>query len=113
MIYNDGNFTKKNYCHINCLSGLKKHLNSMKILKKAIIKNIMKDVKYPEKLHKLHKDLPLQERIKIEKVEKLVVNLPSKREYIIHIRNLKQALDHALFLKKLYRVTKCMVKTLY
>ena len=119
MIYNDGNFTKKNYCHINCLSGLKKHLNSMKILKKSDNKEhnegcfLDVDVKYPEKLHKLHKDLPLQERIKIEKVEKLVVNLPSKREYIIHIRNLKQALNHALFLKKVYRVIKCMVKTLY
>ena len=71
------------------------------------------DVKYPEKLHNLHKDLPLQERIKIEKVEKLVVNFPGKREYIIQIRNLKQALNHALFLKKVYRVIKCMVKTLY
>ena len=42
----------------------------------------------------------LLERTKIEKVEKLVANLHDKSEYVIHIRNLKQALNHALFLKK-------------
>ena len=30
--------------------------------------------------------------MKIEKVEKLVTNLYDKTEYVIHIRNLKQAL---------------------
>ena len=30
----------------------------------------------------------------IEKVEKLVANLHDKKEYVIHIRNLKQALNH-------------------
>ena len=30
--------------------------------------------------------------MKIEKVEKLVANLHDKTEYVIHIRNLKQAL---------------------
>ena len=34
------------------------------------------------------------------KVEKLVANLHDKSEYVIHIKNLKQALNHALFLKK-------------
>ena len=34
-------------------------------------------------------DLPfLLERMKIEKVEKLVANLHDKTEYVIHIRNL-------------------------
>ena len=48
------------------------------------------DVQYPEKLHELHNDLPfLPERMKIEKVEKLVTNLHDKTEYVIHIRNLK------------------------
>ena len=38
--------------------------------------------------------------MKIEKVEKLVVNYASKKEHVIHIRNLKQGLNHGLFLKK-------------
>ena len=43
-------------------------------------------------------------RIKIEKVEKLVANLHDKTECVIHIRNLKQALNHGLVLKKVHRV---------
>ena len=63
------------------------------------------DVQYLEKLHELHNDLPfLPERMKIEKVEKLVTNLHDKTEYVIHIRNLKQALNHGLVLKKVHRV---------
>ena len=42
----------------------------------------------------------LPERMKIEKVKKLVANLHDKTEYRIHIRNLKQALNHGLVLKK-------------
>ena len=65
------------------------------------------DVQYPEKLRELHNDLPfLPERMKIEKFEKLVTNLHDKAEYIIHIRNLKQALNHGLILKKVNRVIK-------
>ena len=41
--------------------------------------------------------------MKIEKVEKPVANLPNKTEYVINIRNLKQALNHGLVLKKLHR----------
>ena len=48
----------------------------------------------------------LLERTKIEKVEKLVANLHDKTEYVIHIRNLKQALNHGLVLKKVHRVIK-------
>ena len=43
-------------------------------------------------------------RIKIEKVEKLVANLHDKTECVINIRNLKQALNHGLVLKKVHRV---------
>ena len=65
------------------------------------------DVQYPEKLHKLHNDLPLlSERMKIKKVEKLVINLHDKTGYVINIRNLKQALNHGLILKKVHRVIK-------
>ena len=46
------------------------------------------DVQYPQKLHELHNDLPfLPERMKIEKVEKIVANLNDKTEYVIHTRN--------------------------
>ena len=44
--------------------------------------------------------------MKIEKVEKLVANLHDKTEYVIHIRNLKQALNHGLVLEKVHRVIK-------
>ena len=65
------------------------------------------DVQYPEKLHKLHNDLPLlPERMKIVKVEKLVTNLHDKTEYVIYIRNLKQALNHELVLKEVHSVIK-------
>ena len=39
--------------------------------------------------------------MKIENVEILVPNLHDKTKYVIHIRNLKQALNHGLVLKKL------------
>ena len=53
------------------------------------------DVQYLENLHEPHNDLPFSpERIKIEKVEKLVANLHDEKEYVIYIRNLKQPLNH-------------------
>ena len=52
------------------------------------------DIQYPKKLHEIHNDLPfLQERIKIEKFEKIVTNLHDKTQYVIHVRNLKQPLN--------------------
>ena len=42
--------------------------------------------------------------MKIEKVEVLVVNLNDQTEHIIHIRNLKQALNIGFVLKKVHRV---------
>ena len=44
--------------------------------------------------------------MRIKKVEKLVTNLHDKTEYVIHIRNLKKALNHGLIFKKVYRVIK-------
>ena len=46
----------------------------------------------------------MSEIIKIENIEKLLANLHYKEEYVIHIRNLKQALSHGLVLKKVGRV---------
>ena len=42
--------------------------------------------------------------MKIEKVQNLVSSLHDKKEYVLHIRNLKQALNHGLVLKKVHRV---------
>ena len=59
------------------------------------------DVQYTEKLHELHNDLPfLPERMKTEKVEKFGANLHDKTKYFMDMKNLKQALNHGLVLKK-------------
>ena len=63
------------------------------------------DVLYLKKLHKLRNDLPfLPERMTTEKIQKLVANLHDKTEYVIHIRNSKQRLNHEIGLKNLNRV---------
>ena len=63
------------------------------------------DVEYPKTLFNSHKDLPfLPERKKVEKVEKLICSIEDKEKYAIHIRALKQALNHGLKLKKVHRV---------
>ena len=65
------------------------------------------DFQYPEKLHELDNDLQfLSEGMDFEKVKKIVTNLHDKIEYVIYIRNLKQALNHILVLKKVHRVVK-------
>ena len=62
------------------------------------------DVQYPEKLHELNNDLLfLSERVKIKK---LVTNLHYKEEYVIHVRNLKQVLNHEPVFTKMHRVIK-------
>ena len=63
------------------------------------------DVKYPKKLHDLHSDLPfLPRRIKIDKCKKLGCDLHNKKKYVVHIKSLKQALNHGLKLKKVHRI---------
>ena len=63
------------------------------------------DVKYPKKLHDLHSDLPfLPERMEINKCKKSVCNLYDKKKYVVHIKSLKQALNHGLKLKKIHRI---------
>ena len=63
------------------------------------------DVQCLHKLHELHKDLLfLPERMQIKQIENFVPNLHEKTEYVIHIRNLKHALNHRLVLRKFNRV---------
>ena len=52
----------------------------------------------------------LLERLKIGKIEKLAANLHDKEKYSIYMRNLKQALNHRLVLKKVNRVIKLKKK---
>ena len=63
------------------------------------------DVKYPKKLHDLHSDLPfLPKRIKIDKCKKLMCDLHNKKKYVVHIKSLKQELNHGLKLKRVHRI---------
>ena len=61
------------------------------------------DTKYPIELHDHHNDLPFMcKKIRVNGVEKLVPNLHDKKKYVIHVKALKQALDHVL--EKIHRV---------
>ena len=89
------------------LSRSKILLDLRKIPQKSLVKKVMNDIflevvpQYLEKLHDCYSDLPfLPERMEIENVEKLTANLNDKFEYFIQIRNLKQALNQGLDLKK-------------
>ena len=63
------------------------------------------DVDYPHKLHDKHNDLPFMcNKMDINGVKKLVGDLHNKRNYIIHIRALHQALKHGLIIKKINRI---------
>ncbi|XP_074038757.1 uncharacterized protein [Leptinotarsa decemlineata] len=77
------------------------------------------DLEYPNSLHDMHKDLPfcpdhVDPKTKKSRAEstsdvkqfKLMATLQSKKKYVIHYRNLKQALEHGLILKKIHRVLK-------
>ena len=68
-----------------------------------IDKGYFVDVQYREKLHERHNDLSfLPGTMKFEKVNKLVTILYDKIEDVIHIRNLKQGLNHGLVLRKVH-----------
>ena len=63
------------------------------------------DVEYPKNLFSLHSDLPfLPEWKKIGKCNKLVFDFHDKKNYVVHIKALKQVLNQGLILKKLHRV---------
>ena len=69
------------------------------------------DLEYSKTLFNSHKYLPfLPERKKVEKVEKLICSIEDKEKYVIHIRALKQALNHGLKLKKVHRAIQFIQK---
>ena len=62
------------------------------------------DLDYPKSLWKTHNDYPLApERIKIDKVDKLICSFLPKKNYVLHYKNLKQYLKERMILKKVHR----------
>ena len=65
------------------------------------------DVKYPSEIHDSHNELPFMcERLKINGIEKLTPNLNDKKNSIIYIRALMQAIEHGLILEKIHQAIK-------
>ena len=63
------------------------------------------DVEYPKNLFNLHKYFPfLAERKKMAKFRKPGCGIHGKQNYVVHIRALKEALNHGLIQKKLHKV---------
>ena len=62
------------------------------------------DLDYPESLWDSHNDYPLApEKVKVNKIEKLICSFKPKRHYILHYKNLKQYLQEGMILKKVHR----------
>lgn len=63
------------------------------------------DLHYPSHLHDEHNDYPLApEHMMLGKVRKLTPNLNDKKNYIVHIDNLKYYISKGLILTKVHRV---------
>ncbi|XP_065662566.1 uncharacterized protein LOC136085205 [Hydra vulgaris] len=62
------------------------------------------DLDYPEHLHDDHNDYPLApEKVKLDKVDKLIPNLNHKKSYVIHYENLKLYERLGLAITKIHR----------
>ena len=62
------------------------------------------DMEYPHDLHDLHNDFPLApERIKVNRVEKLIPNLNNKEKYIVHHKTPKLYERLGLKITKIHR----------
>ena len=62
-------------------------------------------MEYPKELHENQNVLQLlTEKMKIDRVKKLVPNLKNKKGYVAHIKTLDQALKHSLKLKRYTRL---------
>ena len=80
--------------------------------KKNVANLLEVDTRYSKRFHNLHSDLPFfPEIMKTKKCSKLVYNPHDKKNYIVHIRALKQALNHELVFKKVHRVIQFNQKT--
>ena len=64
------------------------------------------DLKYCKRFLNFHNNVPfLAKRMEIKKCNKLACNLYDKKNYVVHIRTLKQALDHGSILQKVHRLS--------
>ncbi|KAL4104589.1 hypothetical protein QTP88_019883 [Uroleucon formosanum] len=64
------------------------------------------DIEYPKHLHKNHNDfpfLPFNECLPNSKVKKLLTTLSTKKNYIVHNKNLKQAIANGIKVTKIHR----------
>ena len=62
------------------------------------------DLEYPKKLHDVHNEYPLApEKLKVNKVDKLIPNLNDNKKYVVHHKTLKQYLDLGLKITKIHR----------
>ena len=62
-----------------------------------------------------HKDLPfLPEKMKtkLNSAERLVCNINNKKDYVVHVGDLKQALNHGLTLKEIFFKEKYFFKSI-
>lgn len=65
------------------------------------------DLEYPIELHDDHNDLPfccMNKKTPHAKLEKLIVDLNDKKNYVIHYKTLLQCLENGLVLKKVHRI---------
>lgn len=61
------------------------------------------DISYPKDLHDKHNDFPFQQKNSVSpgsKVKKLMATLDSKQNYVIHYRNLQQAIKNGILIEK-------------
>ena len=62
------------------------------------------DLDYPETLWDSHNDYPLApEKVKVDKIDKLICSFLPKKHYVLHYKNLKQYLEEGMILKKVHR----------
>ena len=62
------------------------------------------DLDYPKSLWDSHNDYPLApEKIKIDRIDKLICSFLPKKHYVLHYKNLKQDLKEGMILKKVHR----------
>ena len=62
------------------------------------------DIEYPRELHDLHSHLPfLPQKMEINNCNNFLCNLYDKKNYVLHLISLKQALKHGLKLKHVHK----------